>query len=324
MRAVDHPEHRPPDGGAYELRKVRLTAIAPTPLNPRRTFGTAEERTALGESMRRAQLAPCVAMSRHAYTALWPEHTDAVGAAEYVLINGERRYRSALHVGLPTLDLAIRDRLATSREDLVNYVLAENLEREDFDVMERARGVRQLVNICAEQGALGAQSRAAARLGHNRSWVTNQLALLRLPQEIQDMLSSGELPEREGRRLARHHKQHPELSTEDLLDHWRSTRERQRRERTPAPVPPSPAPIPPPTRPPLPTDNTRHPLPGLPRRPYPYPYLHRPGIPRSVVPAAALLVRRLGATPRDQARTLAAGLDARGFRELFDALRVYL
>lgn len=318
MKAVDQPEPLPPGGGAYALRKVRLTAIAPTPLNPRRTFGTPEERTALGESMRKAQLAPCVAMSRHAYTTLWPEHTDAVGAAEYVLINGERRYRSALHVGLATLDLAIRDELATSREDLVNHVLAENLEREDFDVMERARGVRQLVAICAEQGALGAQSRAAVRLGHNRSWVTNQLALLRLPAEIQDMLSSGELPEREGRRLARHHKQHPELSAGDLLTYWRETRGRQTRERAAAPPPP--APVPRPAGPPLPTDNTARPLPAVPRRPYP----HRQGAPRSVVPVAALLVRRLGATPRHQARTLAAGLDARSFRELFEAMRVYL
>ncbi|WP_372404185.1 ParB/RepB/Spo0J family partition protein [Streptomyces luteireticuli] len=321
MKAVDPPEPLPP-GGAYELRKVPLTAVAPTPLNPRRAFGTAAERTALGESLRRAQLAPCVAMTRRAYTALWPEHTEAVGTAEYVLINGERRYRSALHVGLATLDLALRDDLATSREDLVNHVLAENLQREDFDVMERARGVRQLVDICAEQGALGAQSRAAARLGHNRSWVTNQLALLRLPQEIQGMLSSGELPEREGRRLARHHKQHPELSTGELLAHWRTTREQRKAERTPAPPPPAPVspPVPPSIRPPLPTDSARPPLPGIPRRPYPY----RPGLPRSVVPAAALLVRRLGTTPRDQARTLAAGLDTRGLRELSEALRPYL
>ncbi|KNB50627.1 ParB/RepB/Spo0J family partition protein [Streptomyces caatingaensis] len=319
MEAVDHPEPAPPDSGAYELRTVPLTAVAPTPLNPRRNFGTPEERTALGESMRRTQLTPCVAATRRAYTALWPEHDAALGDAAYVLLNGERRYRSALHVGLPTLDLAIRDDLATSREDLVNHVLAENLEREDFDVMERARGVRQLVATCAEQGPVGAQSRAAARLGRNRSWVTNQLALLRLPPEIQAMLSSGELPEREGRRLARHHKNHPGLSAEELLAYGRATRVRKRRGQ--APVPPAPAPQAPPAAPPLPADTTgRPPAPRHPHRPHP----HRPGVPRTVVPAAALLVRRLGATPRDQARTLAAGLDPRGFRELLEALRTYL
>ncbi|MBH1939018.1 ParB/RepB/Spo0J family partition protein [Streptomyces sp. AV19] len=332
MGVVDRPEplsahqhHRedpvlPPGKGAYELRRVRLTAIALTPLNPRRTFGTDEERTVLGESLRKAQLAPCVAVSRPAYLKLWPEHIQGIGDADYVLINGERRYHSALHVGLEELDFAIRDDLATSREDLVNYVLTENLEREDFDVMERARGVQQLVNACAENSAIGAQSRAAERLGRNRSWVTNQLALLRLPAEIQDMLSSGELPERDGRRLARHHKQHPELSTADLLSHWKVTR--PRRERTPRELPSprtAPADSAHPERP-LPTDNTTL----VPLMTAGQPRTTRPGIPHSVVPAAALLVRRLGTTPRDQARTLAAGLDARSLRELFEALRRHL
>lgn len=171
------------DVPAYELIRVPLDQVCPTPLNPRRNFGTDEEKARFGEELRQAQLSACVVVSRGAYLALWPDHEGRIGAAAYVLINGERRFRSALHVGLESLDFVVRDDLAGSRTDFIDHLLAENLEREDFDVIERARGVRQLVDSCAEQGREhGAKSRAAERLGKSPSWVTNQLVLLELPR----------------------------------------------------------------------------------------------------------------------------------------------
>ncbi|MFI2318376.1 hypothetical protein [Streptomyces sp. CB00072] len=131
--------------------------------------------------------------------------------------------RSALHVGVEQLDFVVRDDLASSRPDFVDHLLAENLDREDFDVIERARGVQQLVGVCVEER--GARSRAAARLGRDQSWVTNQLALLTLPDELQDKLSSGEISERDGRVLARHLKDHPDLSAEALLEYLSSVKE---------------------------------------------------------------------------------------------------
>ncbi|MEV7547532.1 ParB/RepB/Spo0J family partition protein, partial [Streptomyces sp. NPDC089915] len=207
------------DVPAYELIRVPLEQVSPTPLNPRRNFGTDEEKTRFGEELRQTQLSACVAVSRGAYLALWPDHEGRVGAAAYILINGERRFRSALHVGLESLDFVVRDDLAVSRTDFIDHLLAENLEREDFDVIERARGVQQLVDTCAEQGREhGAKSRAAERLGKSPSWVTNQLVLLELPDEIQRMLSSGDMPERDGRLLARAAKDRPGADAAALLD----------------------------------------------------------------------------------------------------------
>ncbi|MGW1625913.1 ParB/RepB/Spo0J family partition protein [Streptomyces sp. NPDC002172] len=203
----------------YELVRLHLDDVSPTPLNPRRNFGTEEELTRFGEELRQAQLAACVAVTRDAYLALWPEHGDRIGSAEHVLINGERRYRSALHVGLEALDFVVRDDLASSREQFINHLLKENLEREDFDVIERARGVQQLVAVCAEESERGARTRAAEQLGKDRSWVTNQLALLELPEELQTMLSASSLAERDGRLLARHLKDNPGLDAAGLLDH---------------------------------------------------------------------------------------------------------
>ncbi|MFJ8159071.1 ParB/RepB/Spo0J family partition protein [Streptomyces sp. NPDC094468] len=204
---------------SYELVRLHLEDVSPTPLNPRRNFGTDEELTRFGEELRQAQLAACVAVTRDAYLTLWPDHTELIGPVTHVLINGERRYRSARHVGLESLDFVVRDDLASAREQFINHLLKENLEREDFDVIERARGVQQLVDVCAEESERGARSRAAEQLGKDRSWVTNQLALLQLPEELQAMLSAGSLAERDGRLLARRLKDAPELGAVALLEH---------------------------------------------------------------------------------------------------------
>ncbi|MEU5161260.1 ParB/RepB/Spo0J family partition protein [Streptomyces sp. NPDC020875] len=212
---------------AYELARLSLTQVAPTPLNPRRNFGSDDEMARFGEELREAQLAACVAVTRETYLQLWPEHETTIGPdALYVLVNGERRFRSAVHVGLDKLDFVVRDDLAASREDFVDHLLAENLDREDFDVIERARGVEQLVCVCAEEGGeRGARSRAAKRLGKDRSWITNQLALLTLPVEIQVMLSAGEVSERDGRALARRLKDDPGLDAAALLAHLAGAKE---------------------------------------------------------------------------------------------------
>ncbi|MGW2183281.1 ParB/RepB/Spo0J family partition protein [Streptomyces sp. NPDC001732] len=212
---------------AYELVRLSLDQVAPTPLNPRRNFGSREEMTRFGEELREVQLAACVAVTREAYLKLWPEHQNTIDAeALYVLVNGERRFRSAVHVGLDRLDFVVRDDLAATREDFVDHLLAENLDREDFDVIERARGVEQLVSVCAEDGGeRGARSRAAKRLGKDRSWITNQLALLTLPVEIQVMLSAGEVSERDGRSLARRLKEDPDQDSAQLLARLTSAKE---------------------------------------------------------------------------------------------------
>ncbi|CAM5460569.1 hypothetical protein GCM10010329_32710 [Streptomyces spiroverticillatus] len=215
----------------YELSRIRLEEVAPTPLNPRRNFGSEEEMTRFGEELRNTQLAACVAISRKAYLQVWPQHELAVGDAQYVLINGERRYRCALHVGLESLDFVVRDDLASSREAFIDHLLKENLEREDFDVVERARGVQQLVLVCSEESPSGARARAAKRLGRDRSWVTNQLALLDLPQDLQNMLSMGSLPERDGRLLARRLKEEPGLSVPALLQYLGDYREQEAKTR---------------------------------------------------------------------------------------------
>lgn len=214
----------------HKLALIKLDEVVATPRNPRRNFGTADDLTSFGEALRDKQLVPCVVVTRQAYLAIWPADADQLGdVAQYVLVNGERRLRSALYVGMEELDFIIRDDLAASRETFINHLLQENLAREDLDLVERARGVEALVTVCAEQtGERGAQSRAAERLQRSRSWVGNQLDLLLLPEELQQRLSEGTVSERDGRVMARFVKGHPEASVEMLLAHLAETRQAEK------------------------------------------------------------------------------------------------
>ncbi|WP_033819303.1 ParB/RepB/Spo0J family partition protein, partial [Kitasatospora sp. MBT63] len=197
----------------YELLRLDLSKVDPCPMNPRRNYGTEEQSEALGQSLAKKQTTACVVVTREAYLRLWPAHERITsGDSEYVLLNGERRYRAARQVGLEALDCVVRDDLATSRADFMDYLMIENEDREDFDLIERARGLEQLLAACD-----GNAAEVARRRGRDRSWVGNQIALLTLPFAIQQRLATGEMAERYGRRLARAFKDDRSLTADDLL-----------------------------------------------------------------------------------------------------------
>ena len=208
--------------------------IARTPLNKRTSFGTPDELTELGESIRRRQLAAVVVVTRARYLALFPEHQDQVGTANYVLVNGERRWRAATQVQLPRLDAVIREDLADSRADLLDAVIAENIDRKNLDPIEEARSVEDLV---AEAGSAAA---AAKQLHRTEGWVSQRRALLRLTPEIQARVQAGEVPVRIARSIASLPPEDQEAALKDAVDRQsaeRAARHREPRRRTPENAP---------------------------------------------------------------------------------------
>ncbi|MQS16516.1 ParB/RepB/Spo0J family partition protein [Streptomyces kaniharaensis] len=223
-RAKAQAEGMIPD---YEIQRLPLARVALCPKNPRRNYGTEEQREALGQSLAKKQTTACVVVTRAAYLALWPQHEILIGKdAEFVLLNGERRHRSATQVGLEVLDFVVRDDLATSQADFMDYLMAENEDREDFNIIERALGLEQLLKACG-----GNAAEVARRRGRDRSWVGNQILLLNLPPAIQDRLASGEMAERYGRRLARAFKDDRALTVDDLLAFEEQLKEEERAKR---------------------------------------------------------------------------------------------
>lgn len=180
------------------LVRLPLAKVVPTPLNPRTDFGGPDALTELGESMRRRQLQPVVVVGRVSYLKLFPEHTDQVGDASYVIITGERRYRGARQVDLDAIGAIILEEIATSRADVLDAVLSENIDRKNFNPIEEALAVQAMVKEC------GTAAAAATKFGRTGGWVSQRLALLRLAPEVQVLVQSGQMPVRDARSLAGH------------------------------------------------------------------------------------------------------------------------
>jgi len=103
----------------------------------------------------------------------------------YELIAGERRWRAAQLAGLTKVPAVVRD---VPDDQVLEIALIENLQREDLNPIEEAAGYRKLIET------LGlTQETVAERVGRDRSYVTNYLRLLRLPDDIQDLLQSGRI-----------------------------------------------------------------------------------------------------------------------------------
>lgn len=103
----------------------------------------------------------------------------------YELIAGERRLRAAKLAGLENAPVVLKE---ASDEEINKIGLIENLQREDLNPIDEARGIQRLqkeFNLTQED--LGKS------LGKSRAAVANSIRLLQLSKEVQDLLQSGSL-----------------------------------------------------------------------------------------------------------------------------------
>ena len=112
----------------------------------------------------------------------------------YELVAGERRWRAARLAGLKQIPAIVRD--LTDRQNMF-YALIENMQREDLNSIEEARGMEEMMNAFGLN-----QEETAKTIGKSRSYVTNALRLLRLPQDVQDMVMDGRLSAGHARAIA--------------------------------------------------------------------------------------------------------------------------
>lgn len=103
----------------------------------------------------------------------------------YQIIAGERRWRAAKVAGLETVPVRI---MSTSEVESLELAMIENLQRQDLNAMEEARGYRRLLNDHQLT-----QAELASKVSKSRSAVANSLRLLDLPDEVQDLLSEDKL-----------------------------------------------------------------------------------------------------------------------------------
>jgi len=112
----------------------------------------------------------------------------------YRIVAGERRYRASRSAGLEKVPCIVKE-LDIVRQ--MEIALIENLQREDLNPIDAAKGIRALMQQCGYT-----QDKVAARLGKSRPAVANLLRVLSLPEEITDMVRDGRLSAGHARVLA--------------------------------------------------------------------------------------------------------------------------
>src|SRR5208283_4308546 len=153
---------------AAGLTEVAVDQIDANPLQPRRTF-SADKLKELADSIRSSGVVQPVLLRR--------------ADGRYQLIAGERRWRAARQAGLETIPAVVRE---IGDRDALEMALTENLLREDLNPLEAAQGYATL-----QQKHGLSHEEIAEHLGLDRSTVTNTLRLLRLPPEVQPMITEG-------------------------------------------------------------------------------------------------------------------------------------
>jgi ParB family transcriptional regulator, chromosome partitioning protein len=153
-----------------EPTEVEIDSIVPGPMQPRTHFdeGSLE---GLADSIRTHGIVQPLLVRRQ--------------GDRYELIAGERRWRAARLAGLSKVPVVIKD---VPDRDLLEIALIENIQRENLNPIEEAQAYKRLIeSVGLTQEAL------AARVGRDRSYITNYLRLLKLPDDLQQLVVEGRL-----------------------------------------------------------------------------------------------------------------------------------
>lgn len=162
---------------------IDIEKINPNPYQPRKEFDPAALQD-LADSIRMyGLLQPLTVTRREAMKE------DGGLAVTYELISGERRLRASKLAGLLQIPAIIRAKEEDARTKL-ELAIIENIQREDLNVIDRARAFQQLVQ---EFGFKHAQ--VAEKMGKSREYVTNSMRLLNLPAHMLDALGLRQIME---------------------------------------------------------------------------------------------------------------------------------
>jgi ParB family chromosome partitioning protein len=169
----------PADAASGELLELPVDLIKPNPNQPRTHF----DPDALA----------ALAASIEASGIVQPLLVRPLADGSYELVAGERRWRAAQQAGLEKVPVVARDQAEPER---LQAALIENMVREDLNPVEEARACAALI----EELDVSKED-LARRVGRSRPAVSNLIRLLDLPDELLELLESGELSEGHGKAL---------------------------------------------------------------------------------------------------------------------------
>ena len=177
------------------IQEVELEQINAGRFQPRENFNE-ESLNELTESIKK-------------HGVLSPILVRELGLNKYEVIAGERRLRASLKAGLETIPCLIDQK---KDQDALESALIENLQREDLNAVEEARGYDRLKR---EFGLT--QDEVATSTGKARSTIANSLRILSLPQKVLDYLAAGKIEKGHAKLLASLDAKEAEQAAENIV-----------------------------------------------------------------------------------------------------------
>jgi ParB family chromosome partitioning protein len=150
--------------------RIAIGRITLNPYQPRKSFDE-DELQSLTDSIL-------------AHGVLSPILVRPVGD-QYQLVAGERRLRAAQKAGLTEIPVHVKE---MDEQQLLEAALVENIQRTDLNPIEKAQGFKEYLDKFQMT-----QEHLAARIGVDRTTISNLIGLLNLPPEVQDFVRSGAL-----------------------------------------------------------------------------------------------------------------------------------
>ena len=154
------------DGNAGgEVQSVSISKVAPNKDQPRKNFNE-DALQELAESIKQhGVIQPLLVVKRDDY---------------YEIVAGERRWRAAQIAGLKDIPIVVRD---LTEQEIVEVSIIENLQREDLNPIEEANAYKRLMTEFSMT-----QDEVSERVSKSRTAIANSVRLLKLCDEVQNML----------------------------------------------------------------------------------------------------------------------------------------
>ncbi len=153
-----------------EIVELPLAELRANPYQPRKTFDEAKLEELAISIKEHGVLQPIIAKK---------------SIKGYDIVAGERRVKASRLAGLTTIPAIIKD---FTDEAMMEIAILENLQRENLSPLEEAVAYKKL------QDSLSlTQDMLAHRLGKSRSYITNMIGLLNLPEEVKDFITTNQI-----------------------------------------------------------------------------------------------------------------------------------
>ena len=177
----------------FSQSSILISKIKPNPNQPRKSF----------EDKSLKQLAQSIE-EKGLITPITVKQDDN----KYVIVAGERRYRANKLLKKKRILAYVID--AESNKDIMYMALIENIQREDLNPIEEAKGYRYL-----QDNLKSSITEIAKTVGKSRPAVSNTLRLLKLPSQIQDSILKGEINAGQARAILQN------KTTQGMIQFWK-------------------------------------------------------------------------------------------------------